>query len=167
VGSDPTGDAGDPDEPLADAGEPEPKPKRGLFGRRKATEEPEAPDAGSDPGPVAEQGSEPEPEAPEAPDAGSDPHPEVEQGSEPVEGSDPRVDAGDPEPERQPAPEGALSLSEASFDELRDAGLSVTQAKRVIRYREENDGFSDVNELDRVPGFPRTFLDYLKDQVVP
>ncbi len=68
---------------------------------------------------------------------------------------------------RDPAPEGTLSLSDASFDELRDLGLSVTQAKRVIRYREENDGIRDVNELDRVPGFPKAFLEYVKDQVVP
>ena len=60
-----------------------------------------------------------------------------------------------------------VSLSDASFDELRDIGLSVTQAKRVIRYREENDGFRDVGELDRVPGFPKAFLTRLKDEVVP
>jgi DNA uptake protein ComE-like DNA-binding protein len=60
-----------------------------------------------------------------------------------------------------------LSLSDASFDELRDIGLSVTQAKRVIRYREENNGFTDVSELDRVPGFPKAFLTRLKDDVVP
>jgi competence ComEA-like helix-hairpin-helix protein len=60
-----------------------------------------------------------------------------------------------------------LSLNEASFDELRGVGLSVTQAKRVIRYREENDGFSDLSELDRIPGFPRAFLDRIKDEVVP
>ena len=60
-----------------------------------------------------------------------------------------------------------LSLSEASFDELREIGMSVTQAKRVIRYREENDGFTDVDELDRVPGFPKAFLTQVKDRVVP
>ncbi len=60
-----------------------------------------------------------------------------------------------------------LSLNDASFDELRDVGMSVTQAKRVIRYREENDGFSDVAELDRIPGFPKAFLDLVKDDVVP
>ena len=60
-----------------------------------------------------------------------------------------------------------LSLNEASFEELRDHGLSVTQAKRVIRYREENDGFTDVSELERVPGFPKSFLTHLKDRVVP
>ena len=60
-----------------------------------------------------------------------------------------------------------LSLSEASFDELRDLGMSVTQAKRVIRYREENDGYRDVSELDRIPGFPKMFLEHMKDTVVP
>ena len=73
----------------------------------------------------------------------------------------------DPEAPRAPAPEGMLSLSDASFEELRDISLSVTQAKRVIRYREENDGFRDVSELDRVPGFPTAFLTHMKDDVVP
>ena len=36
---------------------------------------------------------------------------------------------------------GLVSLSEADFDELRGLGMSVTQAKRVIRYREERGGF--------------------------
>ena len=55
-----------------------------------------------------------------------------------------------------------VSLSEADFDELRELGMSVTQAKRVMRYREERGGFSSLEELDRVPGFPRNFLDRSK-----
>ena len=45
--------------------------------------------------------------------------------------------------------------------------MSVTQAKRVIRYRDERGGFTSVDELDEVPGFPRDFLDELKDRLVP
>ena len=59
-----------------------------------------------------------------------------------------------------------LSLNDASFDELRDIGMSVTQAKRVIRYREEHE-FQSVDELDRVPGFPKSFLTHVKEDVVP
>ena len=66
-----------------------------------------------------------------------------------------------------PAPEGPVSLSEADFDELRGLGMSITQAKRVIRYREERGGFSTLDELDRVPGFPRNFLDSVKERLVP
>ena len=60
-----------------------------------------------------------------------------------------------------------MSLSEADFDELRGLGMSVTQAKRVMRYREERGGFSTLDELDRVPGFPRNFLDSVKERLVP
>jgi DNA uptake protein ComE-like DNA-binding protein len=45
--------------------------------------------------------------------------------------------------------------------------MSVTQAKRVIRYREEGGGFKSVDELDQVPGFPRTFLNGVKERLVP
>jgi hypothetical protein len=63
-------------------------------------------------------------------------------------------------------PEGALRLSTASFDELRELGMSVTQAKRVIRQREEG-GFQTVDELERVPGFPKAFLAEVRDRLVP
>jgi DNA uptake protein ComE-like DNA-binding protein len=72
-----------------------------------------------------------------------------------------------PAPPPAPVPEGMLSLSQAGFDELRELGMSVTQAKRVIRHREEHDGFRSVDELDRVPGFPRAFLTGVKDKLVP
>ncbi len=66
-----------------------------------------------------------------------------------------------------PAQEGLVSLSEADFDELHGLGMSITQAKRVIRYREERGGFQTLDELDRVPGFPRNFLDSVKGRLVP
>ena len=60
-----------------------------------------------------------------------------------------------------------LSLSSASFDELREVGMSVTQAKRVVRYREEGPGFTSVDDLDNVPGFPKAFLAQIKERFVP
>ena len=60
-----------------------------------------------------------------------------------------------------------ISLSAADFDELRGLGMSVTQAKRVIRYRDERGGFDSVDELDEVPGLPADFLDDIKDRLVP
>ena len=60
-----------------------------------------------------------------------------------------------------------ISLSDADFNTLRDLGMSVTQAKRVIRYRDERGGFHSVDDLDRVPGFPRNFLDDVKHRLVP
>jgi DNA uptake protein ComE-like DNA-binding protein len=68
----------------------------------------------------------------------------------------------------QEAPtEKKLSLSAASFEELRAVGLSVTQTQRVIEYREANDGFNSLDELDSVPGFERSLLVELKSRVVP
>ena len=58
-----------------------------------------------------------------------------------------------------------MTLSDASFEELRDLGMSVTQAKRVIRWRDEGQGFSSVDDLDQVPGFPKDFLTSIKDQL--
>ena len=77
-----------------------------------------------------------------------------------------------PEPEPaavEPAGEsnGTISLSSAEFDDLRGLGMSVTQAKRVLRYREQRGGFTDFDELERVPGFPREFLAEIRDRVVP
>jgi DNA uptake protein ComE-like DNA-binding protein len=68
----------------------------------------------------------------------------------------------------QEAPtEKKLSLSTASFEELRAVGLSVTQTQRVIEYREKNDGFNSLDELDSVPGFERSLLVELKSRVAP
>jgi DNA uptake protein ComE-like DNA-binding protein len=78
----------------------------------------------------------------------------------------------EPEPDLEPgapdapAPEGMLSLTHASFEELREIGMSVTQAKRVIRFREERD-FRSVDDLDGLPGFPQAFLGEIKDRLVP
>jgi competence protein ComEA len=66
-----------------------------------------------------------------------------------------------------PIPAGPVSLSTASLDELLALGMSMTQAKRVVIYREERGGFKSVDELDDVPGFPRTFLLQIKDQLAP
>ena len=79
-----------------------------------------------------------------------------------------------PEPEPPPAerneappPEGVTSLSQASFEELRELGMSVTQAKRIIRHRDAHGGFRSVDELDDVPGFPKSFLSEMKGRLVP
>ena len=45
--------------------------------------------------------------------------------------------------------------------------MSVTQAKRVMRYRNEHEGFKTLDELDRVPGFERNFLDEVKTRLIP
>ncbi|HZA90154.1 MAG TPA: helix-hairpin-helix domain-containing protein [Solirubrobacterales bacterium] len=71
--------------------------------------------------------------------------------------------------EAEPAGEddGRVGLNSGSFEDFRGLGMSVTQAKRVISYREELGGYSSVDDLDRVPGFPAVFLAELKRQLRP
>ncbi|MGB2851815.1 MAG: helix-hairpin-helix domain-containing protein, partial [Solirubrobacterales bacterium] len=94
-------------------------------------------------------------------------------------GSDLAPEAGPPEPpgEGQPTPittaaggsssGGPVSLNRASFEQLRDAGMSVTQTGRVLAYRERSGGFSSVDELNSIPGFPKDFLDVIRDRIEP
>jgi competence ComEA-like helix-hairpin-helix protein len=60
------------------------------------------------------------------------------------------------------APGDRLDLNSASLEELRDVGMSVTQANRVLAYRERLGGYESVDDLDAVPGLPRPFLSGLK-----
>jgi DNA uptake protein ComE-like DNA-binding protein len=61
--------------------------------------------------------------------------------------------------------EGSINLNQASFDELRSAGFSVTQTGRLLAYRERSGGFRSVEELDSIPGFPKEFLDSVKHRL--
>ena len=47
-----------------------------------------------------------------------------------------------------------LNLNDATFEQLRDVGLSVTQTGRVLAHRERSGRFSSVDELEGIPGFP-------------
>jgi DNA uptake protein ComE-like DNA-binding protein len=58
---------------------------------------------------------------------------------------------------------GLPDLNEASFEELRNLGLSVTQSARVIAYRDVRGGYQSLDELDEIPGLPKeTRLDLRK-----
>ena len=78
-----------------------------------------------------------------------------------------------PEPSPEPEPSKPSSRAEgseidvnlATFEELRGLGFSVTQATRVIAYRERNHGFDSVDELHAVPGLPNEGLDELKEKL--
>jgi competence protein ComEA len=72
-----------------------------------------------------------------------------------------------PEAAAADAAGGKISLNNATFEELRDAGLSVTQTGRVLAYRERSGGFTSVDELDSIPGFPKDFLATVKDRLAP
>jgi DNA uptake protein ComE-like DNA-binding protein len=42
--------------------------------------------------------------------------------------------------------------------------MTVTQATRVIAYRDRSGGFDQVDDMDAVPGFPKDFLETLKER---
>lgn len=46
-----------------------------------------------------------------------------------------------------------VSLNDATFEQLRGLGLSVTQATRILAYRERFGGYNSLDDLDKVPGF--------------
>jgi DNA uptake protein ComE-like DNA-binding protein len=56
-------------------------------------------------------------------------------------------------------------VNEATFEQLRSLGMSVTQATRVIAYRERKAGFDSIDDLDSVPGFPKKLRSELKDKL--
>ena len=60
---------------------------------------------------------------------------------------------------------GLTRLSTATVEELQALGMSSTQAKRVLDYRERLEGFDSVDDLDFVPGFSGDFLAELKRKV--
>ena len=58
-----------------------------------------------------------------------------------------------------------LDANKATFEQLRDLGMSVTQATRVIAYRERAEGFKTVDDMDTIPGFTKDKLDELKKKL--
>jgi competence protein ComEA len=57
---------------------------------------------------------------------------------------------------------GSINLNTVTFEQLREASLTVTQATRLLAHRERLGRFGSVDELDEVPGFPQEILDDLK-----
>ena len=58
-----------------------------------------------------------------------------------------------------------IDVNEATFEQLRDLGMSITQATRVIAYRERQDGFESLDDLDSIPGLPQTVMAELKESL--
>lgn len=69
--------------------------------------------------------------------------------------------AGDPEP----VPDSPVDLNSATHEQLRALDLSTTQARRLLSYRERLGGFSSVDDIDEVPGFPDRVRAELKQRV--
>jgi DNA uptake protein ComE-like DNA-binding protein len=60
---------------------------------------------------------------------------------------------------------GKLDLNEATFEELRELGLSVTQSARLIAYRDVRGGYESLDEIDDVPGLSEQTRGELKGQL--
>ena len=60
---------------------------------------------------------------------------------------------------------GITDINQAGFEELRSAGLSVTQATRVMAYRERFGGYASVDDLARVPGFTPDVIEALRGRI--
>jgi DNA uptake protein ComE-like DNA-binding protein len=58
-----------------------------------------------------------------------------------------------------------LNLNDATFEQLRDVGLSVTQTGRVLAHRERSGRFGSVDELEGIAGFPADFLAQIKTRL--
>ncbi len=59
---------------------------------------------------------------------------------------------------------GGLNLNTVTFEQLREHGLSVTQATRLLAHRERLGGYKTVDDLDQVAGFPQDLLEDLKSK---
>jgi DNA uptake protein ComE-like DNA-binding protein len=57
---------------------------------------------------------------------------------------------------------GSINLNTVTFEQLREASLTVTQATRLLAHRERLGRFGSVDELDEVPGFPQEVVEDLK-----
>ena len=58
-----------------------------------------------------------------------------------------------------------LNLNDATFEQLREVGLSVTQTGRVLAHRERSGRFTSLDELEGIPGFPADFLAQIKSRL--
>jgi DNA uptake protein ComE-like DNA-binding protein len=58
-----------------------------------------------------------------------------------------------------------LDLNEATFEDLRGLGLSVTQSARLIAYRDVRSGYESLDELDEIPGLSKDTLSELRSRL--
>jgi DNA uptake protein ComE-like DNA-binding protein len=66
---------------------------------------------------------------------------------------------------RKKTKNGKLDLNSATFEELRDLGLSVTLSARLIAYRDVRGGFESLDELNGIPGFAKETLAAIREQL--
>jgi competence protein ComEA len=94
---------------------------------------------------------------------------QVEAGAVPIDDARSRRRAPPPEPEGSavppPEPDGPVDLNEVTYEELRALDLTMTQARRLLSYRDRRGGFSSLSDIDEVPGFPEYVREDLKRRV--
>jgi DNA uptake protein ComE-like DNA-binding protein len=85
-----------------------------------------------------------------------------------VPSPEPDRSARPPEPDRPaqpPEPDGPVDLNAVTYEELRALDLTMTQARRLLAYRDRRGGFSSLSDIDVVPGFPEYVREDLKRRV--
>jgi hypothetical protein len=152
--------AGEADAPPQSTAPPEPAPPPAAQPAPSPAPEPEPP-AGEPapaepPEPSPGGGTESTTQAGEGAQPASITHTSEEKETTPEEQTDQGAELA-----AQPAGE-QLNLNEATYDDLRRLRLSVTQTGRVLAYRDRSGGFASLDELDGIPGFPKSFLTELK-----
>jgi DNA uptake protein ComE-like DNA-binding protein len=60
---------------------------------------------------------------------------------------------------------GDLDLNAATFEELRETGLSVTEVTRILTYRNRSGGFKKLSDLDSIPGLEKSSLTAAKKKL--
>lgn len=92
---------------------------------------------------------------------------EAAESSEPSSPSAPEFSAPLEEGEEVVLTEKSVNINTAGKDELdRLPGIGPKLAERIIAYREENNGFVDIDELQDVEGIGETTFQRLKDFII-
>jgi DNA uptake protein ComE-like DNA-binding protein len=87
-------------------------------------------------------------------------------GSQTVAKANPKTEApARPAAIRKKTKNGMLGLNSATFEELRDLGLSVTLSARLIAYRDVRGGYESLDELNGIPGFSKETLGAIREQL--
>jgi DNA uptake protein ComE-like DNA-binding protein len=60
---------------------------------------------------------------------------------------------------------GALDINDATFEQLREIGLSSQHTARVLEHRRLNGSFNSMSDLKKLRGVPGRTLDQLADKL--
>jgi DNA uptake protein ComE-like DNA-binding protein len=58
-----------------------------------------------------------------------------------------------------------IDLNEATMEDLRVAGLSITQARRAIARRDRDGSYTSLDQLAELPGMPAALLERIKTSI--